>query len=132
MANCIFCKIAKGEIPSYKVYEDDLYLAFLTKEPFKEGHTLVVPKAHTDYLFDMGSVEIGNFMNAAKKVATKLKEVFKPKSNKIAVMVVGDEVPHVHIHLIPMDTAHDLTLAKAKSASQEQLQQAFEKINNIN
>lgn len=128
MSNCIFCQIVKGEIPSYKVYEDNSYLAFLTIEPLREGHTLVIPKHHSDYLFDLDSIEITNLMNVCKQVANKLKAAFRPVSGKVGVLVIGDEVPHVHIHLIPFDNAADLALPHHYKVSPAELKLALAKI----
>ncbi len=131
MDDCVFCKIVKGDIPSYKVYEDNLYLAFLTIRPVKEGHTLVIPKKHDPYLFDLDSIEMANLMNASKKVAEKLKQVFNPKSGKVGVMVSGEDIPHIHIHLIPFDNGSELTFANQKDATSAELQATLERINKI-
>lgn len=128
MIDCIFCKIVKGEVPSVKVWEDDSYLAFLNIRPFKEGHTLIIPKDHTDYVFDLPKDKLSDLMEASRNVAALLKDAFKPQTGKIGVVVAGDEVPHVHIHLIPFDKASDLSFASAHSVSQEELQKTLKKL----
>ena len=128
MDNCIFCKIVKGEIPSYKVWEDDKHLAFLSIAPIKPGHTLVIPKQHSEYLFDMEDSEFSSLTLASKPIAKKLQKSLNPKTGKIGVMVAGLEVAHTHIHLIPMDSEGDLTFANAKGASPEELNYLAKKI----
>lgn len=131
MNSCIFCKIASGEIPSNKVWEDDKHLAFLSITPIMPGHTLVIPKSHSDYIFDMEDELLADLIKASKPVAKLLKEKLNPKTGKIGVMVAGLEVPHTHIHLIPMDSEGDLTFAKAKTADKEQLQVVLDKIKSV-
>ena len=92
MDTCIFCKIINGNIPSYKVLEDEENIAFLTINPFKEGHTLAVPKKHIDYIFDMEDQDLTSLMSFSKKVAAILKQVFNPLSGKIGVVVGGEEI----------------------------------------
>jgi histidine triad (HIT) family protein len=117
-----------GQIPSFKVWEDDNFLAFLTIEPIKPGHTLVIPKKHENYLFDLDDETLKEFILASKKVATKLKEVFKPKSGKVGVIVYGFDAPHAHIHLVPMDQPGDLSFSKQHKASNQELELILEKI----
>ena len=95
----IFSRIIAGEIPSYKVAEDDRYYAFLDINPLAKGHTLVVPKQEVDYLFDLDDETLAGMMVFAKKVAAKIKREIACK--KVAVVVLGLEVPHAHLHLIP-------------------------------
>lgn len=128
MENCIFCKIVKGEVPSYKVLEDSNHLAFLTIEPFKTGHTLAIPKKHISYIFDMEDKDLAGLVSFCKPVAQKLVKAFQPSSGKIGVVVGGEEVSHVHIHLVPFDTVSDLSYERAKRATDEQLVQSLEKI----
>ncbi len=129
MDNCIFCKIIKGEIPSFKVAEDEDHLAFLTITPLKEGHTLVIPKTHVDYLFSMEDEDLSKLMIFTKRVSDKLLKTFTPASAKIGVQVIGEEVHHTHIHLIPFDNVRDFDLSKAKETSLPELQAALDKIN---
>lgn len=108
----IFTKIIKGEIPCYKIAEDDNYFAFLDINPLKAGHTLVIPKAETDYIFDLGDEQLAGLMVFAKKVALAIEKSIP--CARIGVAVVGLEVPHVHIHLVPLDTINDLNLRNPK------------------
>lgn len=108
----IFTKIIRGEIPCYKIAEDDNYFAFLDINPLKAGHTLVIPKAETDYIFDLGDEQLAGLMVFAKKVALAIEKSIP--CARIGVAVVGLEVPHVHIHLVPMDTMNDLNFRNPK------------------
>ncbi len=108
----IFSKIAQGEIPSYKVAEDENYFAFLDINPLAKGHTLVIPKREEDYIFDLSDDELAGMVKFAKRVAAKQKEVFGCK--KVAMIVLGLEVPHAHIHLIPMNSEADVDFRKPK------------------
>ena len=123
----IFSKIAAGEIPSYKCAENDEFYAFLDISPVAKGHTLVIPRREVDYIFDMDDDEIGRFQQFAKRVAMALKKAFPCK--KVAQVVLGLEVPHAHIHLIPMNSEADVDFRKEKlQLSQEEMQQIAEKI----
>jgi histidine triad (HIT) family protein len=108
----IFSKIVKGEIPSYKVCEDKNYYAFLDINPLKEGHTLVIPKEETDYLFDLKDDLIGGLIVFAKKVAMAIDQTIECK--RVGVAVLGLEVPHAHIHLVPLNDLHDIEFSKPK------------------
>lgn len=108
----IFSKIIAGEIPSYKVAEDDRYYAFLDIFPMKKGHTLIVPKQETDYLFDVDDDTLSGMAVFAKKVAVAIKQAIP--CERVGMMVLGMEVPHAHIHLIPMDKETDLLLSNPK------------------
>ena len=108
----IFSKIAAGEIPSYKVAEDDRHYAFLDINPVAKGHTLVIPRREVDYLFDLSEKEYSDLMLFAKKVAAKLQKAIPCK--RIGVAVMGLEVPHAHIHLIPINSEADMDFRKAK------------------
>lgn len=131
MEGCVFCKIVLGEIPSYKVWEDQNHLSFLDINPIKEGHTLVIPKAHHAYLFDIEGRELSNLMRATKKVADILKKAFSPKSGKIGAIVYGLDVDHAHIHLIPIDQAGDLSFTNKKTVSSKKLRKTLDKINQV-
>jgi histidine triad (HIT) family protein len=123
----IFSKIAAGEIPSYKCAEDEQFYAFLDINPLAKGHTLVIPRREVDYIFDMDDDEIAAFQVFAKKVAVALKKAFPCK--KVAQVVLGLEVPHAHIHLIPMNSEADVDFRKEKlSLSQEEFQEISQKI----
>lgn len=108
----IFSKIAAGEIPSYKCAENDQFYAFLDINPVAKGHTLVIPRREVDYIFDMEDDELAAFQVFAKKVAVALKQAFPCK--KVAQVVLGLEVPHAHIHLIPMNSEGDVDFRKEK------------------
>lgn len=100
MENCIFCKIVKGEIPSEKVFEDDNFLAFLDISPKAPGHTLLIPKEHYPWFIDMPDELSEKLFRNAKKIATDLKE--KYNADYVRLGIVGTDVPHTHIHLIPL------------------------------
>ena len=102
----IFTKIIAGEIPSYKIAEDEQHLAFLDAMPLVKGHTLVIPKKETDFIFDLENEDFKNLWSFAQTVAKKLEKAYP--SQRIAVAVVGLEVPHAHIHLIPIDKMDDM------------------------
>ena len=108
----IFSKIAAGEIPSYKCAENDQFYAFLDINPLVKGHTLVIPRSEVDYIFDMEDDEIAAFQVFAKQVAIAIKKAFPCK--KVAEVVLGLEVPHAHIHLIPMQSEGDVDFRKEK------------------
>jgi histidine triad (HIT) family protein len=108
----IFTKIINGEIPSYKIAEDDNYFAFLDINPLRAGHTLVVPKRETDYIFDLDDDYLGGMIIFSKKVAAAIKSAFP--CNRIGVAILGLEVPHAHIHLVPMDTMEDINFRNPK------------------
>jgi histidine triad (HIT) family protein len=108
----IFTKIIKGEIPCYKVAEDDNYFAFLDINPLRAGHTLVVPKRETDYVFDLDDDYLGGMIIFSKKVAAAIKSAIP--CNRIGVAILGLEVPHAHIHLVPMDTMEDINFRNPK------------------
>jgi len=108
----LFSKIAAGEIPSYKIAENEEFYAFLDIHPITKGHTLVIPKAETDYLFDIEDDVLGRMMVFTKKIAKALKKAIP--CARVGVMVVGLEVPHAHIHLIPFEKESDLPSPKPK------------------
>ena len=108
----IFGKIINKEIPAYIVAENDRFLAFLDIMPLKKGHVLVIPKIEVDYIFDMEDELLGEMMVFSKMVARKIKQVIPCK--KIGVAVVGLEVAHAHIHLIPIDNVSDMNFANSK------------------
>ncbi len=108
----IFTKIINGEIPCHKVHESDEFLAFLDIMPLRRGHTLVIPKIEVDYIFDLEDDTLAKMMIFSKQVAKKLKASFD--CNRIGVTVIGLEVPHAHVHLIPIDRLDDMNFAKPK------------------
>lgn len=123
----IFSKIAAGEIPSYKCAESDKFYAFLDINPLAVGHTLVIPREETDYIFDLDDATLAEFQLFAKKVAIALKAAFPCR--KVAQVVLGLEVPHAHIHLIPMQSEADVDFRKEHlSLPAEEMQAAADKI----
>jgi histidine triad (HIT) family protein len=108
----IFTKIIKGEIPCYKIAEDDKYFAFLDINPLMAGHTLVIPKQETDYLFDLEDDQLAGMILFSKKIAKALKEAIPCK--RIGVAILGLEVPHAHIHLVPMNSMDDVNFRNPK------------------
>ena len=108
----IFTKIINGEIPCYKIAEDDNYFAFLDINPLKAGHTLVVPKRETDYIFDMDDDQLIGLILFSKKVAAAIKSVIP--CNRIGIAILGLEIPHAHVHLVPMDTMEDINFKNPK------------------
>jgi histidine triad (HIT) family protein len=123
----IFSKIVAGEIPAYKVAETVEFLAFLDISPLAEGHVLVIPKKEVDYLFDLDDETYTGLQVFAKIVATGLRRAIPCK--RIGVAVIGLEVPHAHIHLIPMNSVSDINFARPKlSFTPEQLEATAEKI----
>lgn len=118
----IFTKIVNGEIPAYKVAEDENFLAFLDIFPVAKGHTLVIPKKEVDYLFDLDDELYTGLQLFAKKVATGLKKTIP--CEKVGVLVLGLEVPHAHIHLVPMQNEGDLlNFANKKKFTPEEFQE---------
>ena len=126
--DCIFCKIVAGEIPSYKVYEDENFFAFLDIRPLNPGHTLVIPKKHYRWVWDVENV--GEYYQVAAKIAKAQKKAFN--TDYVVSMVFGEEVPHAHIWLIPRleGDGHGgaIDLANIKDLSEEEMKQAQEKI----
>lgn len=123
----IFSKIIAGDIPCYKIAEDDKFFAFLDINPVNWGHTLVVPKQETDYIFDLDDEQIGEMMVFAKKVATAIKKAIPCR--KVGMAVLGLEVPHAHIHLIPLQNEGDMDFRhKIENPSPEKMKEISEKI----
>lgn len=123
----VFSKIIAGEIPCFKIEEDEKFLAFLDVSPLQVGHTLVIPKIEIDFIFDMDDELLGEMMIFAKKVAQKIKKSIPCK--RIGVAVIGLEVPHAHIHLIPINKMSDMDFTGPKlSLSQSELNEIATKI----
>ena len=108
----LFAKIAAGEIPSHKVAADDRFYAFLDINPLAKGHTLVIPRREVDYIFDLDDDELAAMTVFAKRVARAIKEAFPCR--KVGMAVLGLEVPHAHIHLVPMQTEKDMLFSNPK------------------
>lgn len=123
----IFSRIVAGEIPCYKVAEDEKYFAFLDISPVAKGHTLVIPKHEVDYIFDLDDEEYAGLTAFAKKVATAMRKVMPCK--RIGVAVLGLEVPHTHIHLVPITRESDMNFFKEKlSLSADEMAEIAHKI----
>lgn len=125
----IFTRIIRGEIPCHRVAEDDRFLAFLDIAPLREGHTLVVPKVEVDKFFDLPADVLGSIMPFAQAVARRIRSVVP--CDRIGVSVIGLEVPHAHVHLIPLDHVSDMDFGRTKlKPSQEHLAALAERIRN--
>lgn len=123
----IFSQIAKGEIPSYKIAEDERYFAFLDIYPLAKGHTLIVPKEETDYLFDLDDELLADMIVFSKQVARAIEKVIP--CNRIGVAVLGLEIPHAHIHLVPINSEADISFSRPKlELTKEEFIEIAEKI----
>lgn len=123
----IFSKIVAGDVPCYKVAENERFLAFLDIMPLRKGHVLVIPKKETDYIFDVEDEELAEMMVFAKSVAAKIKK--SVPCNRVGVAVIGLEVPHAHIHLIPIDKMDDMNFANPKlNLSQDELSEIADQL----
>ncbi|HEX5154938.1 MAG TPA: HIT domain-containing protein [Parafilimonas sp.] len=123
----IFSKIIAGEIPSYKIAENDKFYAFLDIFPLVEGHTLVVPKTETDNMFDLSDDYLQELLVFAKPIAKAIEKSFD--CNRCGMAVIGLEVPHAHLHLVPLNSANDINFTREKlKLSEEQLKKAQQKI----
>lgn len=122
----IFTKIVKGEIPCYKIAEDDNYLAFLDINPNAKGHTLCIPKLEVDKIFDMDEALFLGLMKFSRKVAKAIEKTVP--CNRIAISVIGIEVPHAHVHLIPLNTMEDIRFQKKVALSKEEFESLAQNI----
>ena len=122
----IFTRIINGEIPCYKIAENDEFFAFLDINPVQKGHTLVVPKEEVSYIFDINDDKLGRYMTFAKRVAAAIKAAVP--CIKVGIAVVGLEVPHSHIHLIPLNEVNDLNFEHKMTLPKEEMQQIAENI----
>ena len=126
----VFTRIINGEIPCYKVAEDDRYFAFLDINPLKEGHTLVVPKKETDYIFDLDEETLSGMILFSKKVAVAIKAAIP--CARIGVAILGLEVPHAHVHLVPMNSMEDVNFRNPKlKFTPEEFKATAEKIKRL-
>ena len=115
----LFTKIIAGEIPAQRIREDDRFLAFLDIRPIRPGHTLVIPKQEVDHFFDLPDDLLGGLMVFAKPVAAAIRQV--SGAQRVGCAVVGVEVPHAHLHLVPVDGAHDIDFRRAEPAEDDDL-----------
>lgn len=123
----VFSKIIKGEIPAYKIAEDDQFFAFLDIFPLREGHTLVIPKVETDKFFDLEDEFLSGMLLFAKPIAKAIEKGFR--CNRCGITVIGLEIPHAHMHLIPINSSNDLNFTQPKSkASDDHLQKVQQTI----
>jgi histidine triad (HIT) family protein len=123
----IFTKIIKGEIPSYKIAEDEMFFAFLDIHPLKEGHTLVIPKLEVDKIFDLPTDHLSQMLVFAQPIAKAIEKAFR--CNRCGISVIGLEVPHAHMHLVPINSSNDLNFTQSKlKLSEEKLKEAQKKI----
>lgn len=118
--NCVFCKIVKGEIPAVKIWEDKNHIALLDVNPINPGHVLLIPRNHEDYIFDLNDKDYNELMLKAKHVSKSMKERLNPK--RIGMVVEGFGVPHVHVHLVPVNKGNELNPERAKPSSNEELE----------
>lgn len=126
MDNCVFCKIAGGSVPSFKVLEDNDFYAFLSLGPHTPGHTLIIPKKHVDDFFDLDNDLLEKILGFSKKIVNAQKKAFSPKTGKVGVAVAGLEVPHAHLHLIPLHEMGDLDFDHAQKVTMEELKDNLE------
>lgn len=122
----LFTRIVNGEIPSHKLAEDERYLAFLDVRPIRPGHALVIPKREVDYLFDLDDETLGGILCFARPVAKAIERIVPCK--RIGVTVVGLEVPHAHVHLVPIDRVSDIDFSNARPAADNDLAELAGKI----
>jgi histidine triad (HIT) family protein len=124
MDNCIFCKIVKGEIPSFKIYEDENFLAFMDVFPRAKGHALVIPKQHYRWVYDVAN--FGEYWEVSKAVAVKIQKSLNAEF--ISFLTMGEEVPHAHIHILP--NGEGLKFGEVKSISKEEIKEMAKQILN--
>ena len=126
----LFSKIAQGEIPSYKIAENEKFFAFLDVFPLRQGHVLVIPKTEVDNLFDLGEEYLSEILVFAQPIARAIEKAFP--CNRCGISVIGLEVPHAHIHLVPINSSNDMNFTQPKpKAAEEDLRKAQEKILSI-
>jgi histidine triad (HIT) family protein len=126
MSDCILCKIVKGEAPSHKLWENESFLAVLTIGPLNPGHTLLIPKTHVDYIFDLEEPLYAELFQVAKQLAKPLREA--TGARRVGIVVEGFTVAHVHLHLIPLHHEDEIDPRRVMKMSAEQLAEVGEKI----
>ncbi len=122
----IFTKIIKGELPSHRIYEDENFFAFLDISPIQPGHTLVIPKKEVDDVFDLDEETYTGLMKVVKKLSFGVKKA--TGAVRVGLLVIGLEVPHAHVHLVPINSLGDMSLANKRKASDDELSKMAEKI----
>lgn len=122
----IFTQIIEGEIPAHKIYETDKFLAFLDIQPNAKGHTLCIPKVEVDKIFDLDKETYRELMDFSRTVGMKLEQIIS--CNRVGMAVVGLEVPHVHVHLIPLNTMKDMDFSSNAGMNEDQLAQLAEEL----
>ncbi|MDD4250978.1 MAG: HIT family protein [Candidatus ainarchaeum sp.] len=127
--DCVFCKIINGNIPCEKIFENDSYFAFLDINPMHPGHTLLIPKKHVDYIFDLSDKELFDFLTTAKKLSLILQKAIG--TEKVGLVVEGFLVRHAHIHLIPINPGMQLDSSLQKPINKEVLQKIGDQIRTI-
>ncbi len=126
MDECLFCKIAKGELPSHKVWEDDKYVAFMDIFPIQKGHVLLIPKEHMDYIFETPEPTYTELFQRAKVLGLAIKRAMG--TPRVAISVEGFQVPHLHVHLIPVSKRGDMNPSLATPSTMDDLSYYCEKI----
>jgi histidine triad (HIT) family protein len=126
MEGCIFCKFIKGEINTAEIYEDEKFFAFLDNKPLNSGHTLLLPKKHIDYIFDVEEPLYSEIFKTAKKLSKSIKNAVGSK--RIGLVIEGFGVSHAHIHLIPLNKGREIDPDRAKPATEKELKETAEKI----
>ncbi len=131
MEECVFCKIVNKDIPAHIAMENDSIVAFTDKHPINPGHLLVIPKKHKEVLFDLEDQDYTSVMLAVKQLSSSVQKVFQPK--KVGLIVAGWDVPHAHIHVVPMQDYHDITSkslleGKRSSPTEDELEESAQKL----
>jgi len=126
MDDCVFCKIIRGEGPSYKIWEDEECYAFLSIRPVNPGHTLVIPKKHIDHIWEVDDPLFSNLFHRSKELSQPLRRAFN--APRVGVAIEGFYVPHAHIHLVPVYSMSELDPNRGKRATPEELADAYQKI----
>lgn len=129
MSDCIFCKIINKEIPAYVLWEDDQFMAMLDIRPVSPGHLLIIPKQHIETIFDIPQPLYNELFKTAKALSTPLQHAMN--SIKVGIVVEGFGVPHAHVHLIPINHAHELDSSRAKSMPEDELAKITQKIKEV-
>jgi histidine triad (HIT) family protein len=124
--DCIFCKIAGGQVQSFKIWENDRFYSFLDANPLNQGHLLIIPKRHVDYFFDLNNEEYIEIMEIARKIEGPLKKATRAK--RIGLVVEGFEIAHAHLHLIPLHNSNDLDPRRVKKGIPQEMKAIAEKI----